>query len=110
MIIRYERTVEYEIDVSPVTILKYAKDYIDSEQPTTPIHLHVSLEDIVNDITEDVKMMNLMQIEEDQIDYSQPINACFPRLHEDDDPFCGVGITIEQLEENLKKLSLNKEK
>lgn len=102
MIIRYERTVEYEIDVSPKYILHYAKELAQDEETK-----HVSLEDIIENMAEDNlglydRKGGLLQ---DQIDYSEPRSWCFPRLHEDDDPFCGVGITIEELEKNLKQFN-----
>tara|TARA_R110000824_G_scaffold246105_2_gene435201 strand:+ start:8669 stop:9004 length:336 start_codon:yes stop_codon:yes gene_type:complete len=107
MIIRYERTVEYEIDIPPNLLLRYAKKYIEFEET-----VFVSLEDIIEDISEDTVVIlddpldkNTVYLGEEQIDYSVPINACFPRLHEDDDPFCGVGITIEELEKNLKQFN-----
>ena len=116
MIIKYEKTVEYEIDVSPETILKYAKDYVASEfakmkwlttPKISPEGICVSLEDIIHDITEDELDLN-DPFAVNEIDNSPPRDACFPRLHEEEDPFFGVDITIGQLEENLKKLQLGK--
>jgi hypothetical protein len=118
MIIRYERTVEYELDVPPDAILKYAKEYMASEK-----HIHpqktfgVSLEDIIEDITEEWNAsqrhvysctMRQVHLSTSEIDYSQPRNASFPRLHEEEDPFHGVAVTIGELEENLKNLQLGK--
>jgi|3_EtaG_2_1085321.scaffolds.fasta_scaffold97458_2 hypothetical protein len=110
MIIRYKQTVEYEINVTPGTILKNAIAYCISTRNPEPAKLYVSLEDTVGYILEDngVTGDNNFPPHAIQVGCSQPRNPYFPKLHEDEDPFHGVGITIEGLEENLKNLQQKK--
>jgi hypothetical protein len=100
MIIRYERTVEYEIDVSPEYILSYAKKLLGCGSMNLE---RVSLQDLIHDMAEDTLGIHPTSCWQDQYDYREPTDPWFVMVDEEYDPFKGGSCTIEELEENLKQ-------
>ena len=109
MIITYERTVEYEIDVPPKCILIYAKYFHQHhtrkrKRKACKGPIEISLQDIIDDIAQDsLGIYDPTGRSEYQIGYAEPQNPYISMSCGELDPFNGSSCTIEELDENLKK-------